>query len=259
MLNELAYIIPGQEATLTNFEDVFYWGKVNQQVFANIIISASAIDSTNSPTSILRPGLPLGMITASKTFVAWDPTATDGSQNMAGIIIAEVSTAYAGSTAARVFALLVGGNLKVGNVLLPGNSSRGIAGDWREFAFRRAIAGRFIADDRNYVEYCNVPEGIVPHTAGDTLTTTDLGKLHTFTGATVARVITIPTPVLLGRLDFFNDTALNHSIAPASAGQMKALGMSLGSLLLNPSQGCTLIGNGSTAWLGTRSDKTSTP
>ena len=252
MLDELAYIVPGQLAALQNFEDVFYWGKIGQQVFANCVISSAATDSSNSPTTILRPGLPLGKITSSGLYVAWNPAATDGSQNMAGILIAEVSTAYAGTTAARVFAIFVGGNLKVENVLLPGNSSRGIAGDYREFQFRRAIAGRFISDDRNFTDYCNVPEGVVPHTASDTLTTTDFGKLHTFTGATAAKTITIPAPVALGRLDFFNDSAYNHSIAPTTAGDLKAIGMSLGSLLLNSSQGMTIIGGSSTAWLGTR-------
>ena len=53
-------IVPGLTTSRETYEAEFRWGQAGLGVFTNALISGSTIDSGNTPTYELRPGLLLG-------------------------------------------------------------------------------------------------------------------------------------------------------------------------------------------------------
>ena len=56
-----AWQVPGIQDVLNTTQNIFYWGHIELQVFTNVFLDAASTDGGNSPTSLLRPGLLLGL------------------------------------------------------------------------------------------------------------------------------------------------------------------------------------------------------
>lgn len=77
---------PGQGAAVfTNDREIVAVGYDNLCLFKSVVISSAARDAGSTPTTVLRPGLLLGKVTASDEYEEWDADASDGTQNIAGI------------------------------------------------------------------------------------------------------------------------------------------------------------------------------
>lgn len=84
------------------------------------MVDSTAVDSGNSPTSILRPGLVMAKLDSNGAWVDYDPTATDGSQEARGILVQEVNLLdySTGSAATRLWgAIVIGGKAKASALL----------------------------------------------------------------------------------------------------------------------------------------------
>jgi len=84
---------PGAGAISRNTVAELLWGGDNAKglaLFQSAVISGTARDDGNTPTTVLRPGLILGIITSSGEYAEWDPDATDGTQNIAGVLAEEL-------------------------------------------------------------------------------------------------------------------------------------------------------------------------
>ena len=72
---------PGFTEITTTTENEVQWGPPDRQVFANAAtLDSTAVDAGNSPTSDLRPGLFLGMLTTDGNLYQWNPDAGDGTE-----------------------------------------------------------------------------------------------------------------------------------------------------------------------------------
>jgi hypothetical protein len=125
LLTDSYGIVPGLTTSRETYEAEFRWGSQFQGVFANALISGSAIDAGNSPTFELRPGLLLGQQIATGKYLQYSPTATDGTEVAAAILIEGLRMLdFLNNAVDRFYAVLVGGPVQASKVLGLDNNAR---------------------------------------------------------------------------------------------------------------------------------------
>lgn len=177
-------IVPGETTSRETYEAEFRWGSEFQGVFANALISGSTIDSGNTPTWELRPGLLLGQQIATGKYTNYSPTATDGSEVAAAILIEALRVQdFSGNAVDRFYAVLVGGPVQAAKVLNLDNQAR-------------AQMNKFIFDDIFNVQGNNqFPwKRFQTKTAAYTLVATD--NLTHFDNLGAAGSVTITLPAI---------------------------------------------------------------
>lgn len=129
--------LPGMGTVVETYEAAITWGPAYNIVWWNGLISSAAIDSGNTPTYRLRPGLLLGLISATGLWTNYSPTATDGSEVASGVLAYGMTMQdyLLGSTVQKFFAIVVGGRVKGANLLNINNMAR------------NQMSPRFIFDD----------------------------------------------------------------------------------------------------------------
>lgn len=142
--------IPGMGSLELSTPRELLWGGDNRQIQAlwiNAQISGAARDDGNDPVTVLRGGLVLGKITASGKMIEWIPTATDGSQNIAGILDVSNLKAqdYNATNADRWLRVLVRGPVVASQILLDGTAFTSSAYEF--IARRQMVQSGFIFDD----------------------------------------------------------------------------------------------------------------
>lgn len=213
-------MMPGMYAAVENVEKEIAWGRYEHFLLSNQrSIVSSAVDAGNTPTTVLRAGLLLGKVTTTGKLIQWDPTATDGSEVVEGILLRDVSmlnplTQSAVDQAAHV---AQGGPVKADQLLILGtafNSStyEGVA--------RAQLRSRFILDDDLIgrpgfgAPWCRE----IAKTADYTVTEADAGTLFTTVGASGAVIFTLPAiRAGLGPFEFLNMVDQNMTIASAGS------------------------------------------
>ena len=111
-------IVPGLTTSRETYEAEFRWGSQFQGVFANALIDGAARDTGNSPTYELRPGLLLGQVISTGKYKQYSPTATDGSEVAAAVLIEALRMQdFSGSDVDRFYAVLVGGPVQGAKIL----------------------------------------------------------------------------------------------------------------------------------------------
>jgi hypothetical protein len=170
------------------------WGGDNRSIMAlwiNAQVSGATRDAGNTPTTVLRGGLVLGKITSSKKMVQWVPTATDGSQDIAGIL--DVSnlkaTDYNASDADRWLRVLVRGPVLASQLLLNGTTLVGHA--WEYLARRQMVQSGFIFDDDPFGTLAGKGRAPSYKTTAFSVLATDNGMTFYVGGALIATLPTI--------------------------------------------------------------------
>lgn len=143
-------LTPGMHTEQFTDEAQITWGRWDQIEYVQAILDKDTQDAARTDTSLdtsLRTGLALGIQTATKQFIHWNPYATDGSNYLVGFLLDEIDMSYMGTVKERMHAILVKGNIKASQIVIPGEASRGIAGTTYEFLLREQCFGRFLFDD----------------------------------------------------------------------------------------------------------------
>lgn len=194
------YQIPGMNTVLEGVENQFWWGEIGQQIWLGDTLSGAARDAGNTVTTLLRTGLLLGKITATGLLKEWNPTGTDGSQDIYGILGGMVHAQQNGANQQRyVGFVMVGGNVYSDRIIIPANAAEGIVGDALEFAVLQQLGRRFLFD--RHLTMLD-PRSLKPRpmTAAEiaadaiTVTTADHGRTFTFVGGDGATAVTLPEP-----------------------------------------------------------------
>lgn len=190
--------IPSIRDVLETQEGAITFGKAeyNSAFLVPGFLSGAARDAGNTPTTILRAGLLLGQIAATQLLKEWDPTASDGSEKLFGVLAWPTDTQFAGANESKWLSwVLTGGLLKTTAIVVPGNSSAGLTGNSANMA-RAMLSGRYQLD-LNYA-HSVAPSGFngwssVRHrTASLTLTADDNNVLFTNKGAAGSITFTLP-------------------------------------------------------------------
>lgn len=111
-------IVPGLTTSRETYESEFRWGSGFQGVFTNALIDGSSLDSGNSPTYELRPGLLLGQVISTGKYKQYSPTATDGSEVASAILLEALRMQdFSGNSVDRFYAVLVGGPVQASKII----------------------------------------------------------------------------------------------------------------------------------------------
>ena len=167
-------IVPGLTTSRETYESEFRWGSQFQGVFANGLIDGNTIDSGNTPTFELRPGLLLGQVTATGKYTDYDKTASDGSEVASAVLIEGLRMLDFSNVATdRFYAVLVGGPVQKSKLLNFDENARQqmdkfifddigqmMGGHWYPFKrFVTKIANYSIVAGDNYTMFDNTGAG----------------------------------------------------------------------------------------------------
>jgi len=207
LMSDTYGIVPGLTTSRETYEAEFRWGSQYQGVFANALIDGAAVDSGNSPTYELRPGLLLGQVISTGKYKQYSPTATDGSEVAAAVLIEALRMQdFNGTNVDRFYAVLVGGPVQGAKIL-------GLD------LMARQQMGKFIFDDIFAIpgNHWFPWKRFQTKTAAYTLVANDNFTLFDNVGATTAITFTLPT-LANGYLFGFSVQAAQNVTVASSAG-----------------------------------------
>lgn len=255
---DFVHLTPGQGGTINEVSQPvgLTWGPLNQLRMIGGFIDGSARDAGNTGyTTTLRPGLLLGRIRSgadSGKFIQWSPTATDGSNRIAGVLIYAQNMQMMGADSDRLTAgIYVGGPLKASGLQIPSLTTVGIAGTTLEYLIRSQMAPYFQLDDD--LAGAAGLASYFTNGAGNLTVTEALHNTHFFNTA-LANYTLPATPKLGLRYKFTNLADVNMTITAGTADTMIAYNdVTADSVAISTSSekvGATfeVIGTG-TAWL----------
>ena len=199
-----AYAAPGVRTEVGTYENQFWWGRREEQTYFPVLISGAARDVGNtSYTTVLRSGLLMGRITSSGKLIEWTPAATDGSQNIFGILDLGLGMQRLAANQDRFIGqVLVRGNIDPTRLIVPGTAAQSIVGTTNEFLIRAQLTQRGILAgdtvgglDGNWFGGW---KNIVAKTADYTVTEADNNTLFTNRGDAGTAIFTLPVTAKLG-------------------------------------------------------------
>jgi hypothetical protein len=155
--------------------------------------SGAMRDAGNTPTTVLRAGLLMGTVTSSGELEEWDADASDGTQELFGVLPYELRAQdFDANNADRVASVVVRAPLKVGGLLIQGTA---FTSHVDEFLARRQLhaAGSILDDDPQGFKAGAGGRIVTDSTAAITITEAQNGTtfISTHTAANIA--ITLPT------------------------------------------------------------------
>lgn len=215
-----AFGLPSVQSALETSENVFWWGRFEQEAFIGSVIDGSARDAGNTGyTDVLRPGLLLGRITASGKLKEWTPAATDGTENLYGILGFSQKMSRMGANADRWIGWVYAwGFLKADRIYIPGSASPGISGNANEHRVRAQLGKRFTFSDQLEGNDFGGFRNVVAKTSDYTVTAEDHDTLFTTRGAVGAVNFTLPATALVGlSYSFFNVADQNLTVTGGTA------------------------------------------
>ena len=111
-------IVPGMTTSRESYEAEFRWGSQFQGVFANALIDGASVDTGNSPTYELRPGILLGQNLTTGKYKPYSATATDGTEVATALLIEALRMQdFSGNSVDRFYAVLVGGPVQAAKII----------------------------------------------------------------------------------------------------------------------------------------------
>lgn len=215
---------PGLESILETVQNQFWWGRNEQQVFMPCTVSGAARDSNNTVPAVLRGGLLMGKITASGLYKQWNPTGTDGSEVIAGILPSPLTMTDNGTDTDRYTYMWVSGNAYSDRILVPGNAAEGIVGDAQEFNIINQLLDKRVLLDKHlqygdpllyrprYLTAAEVTADAV------TVTTANHGRTFVMTGADAHTTFTLPTGVVGLTYTVYANVATYNAVVKAASG-----------------------------------------
>jgi hypothetical protein len=141
--------VPGSGAAVTSTHRQILFGRPQERevLDTGAFVSSTARDAGNTPTTVLRAGLLMGVITASGKWAEWNPDGSDGTEVLQGILAEEiVMTDILGTAVDRDAPVILSGPVKADMLLVEGTA---LVGDTDEYLARRLLAnmGFRLSDD----------------------------------------------------------------------------------------------------------------
>lgn len=247
--NDMAF--PGLESVLETVQNQFWWGRSEQQTFLPATISGAARDAGNTVTDVLRGGLLLGRVTATGYLKEWNPTGTDGSEVIFGVLASPLKMIDAASNVDRFSYVFVAGNAYSDRLLVPGNADEGIVGDAQEFNILNQLVSKRVILDK-HIQYGN-PLVYKPRymTAAEiaadavTVLTSDHGRTFYFSGADAATAVTLPEPLVGLTFTFVNPVAQSITLDMTTGKFLTPGANTQDTIVLTVGESCRIVGTSS--------------
>jgi len=126
--------MPGVSAAQTTYDAELLWGGDESRIpvlRASGVISSTAADAGNTPTTLLRKGMLLGKITATGELKEWNPDGSDGSEQLTSVLPVEHYMVDGTGTAVDRFGpVIVSAPLKASALLIKGSPLIGSADEY---------------------------------------------------------------------------------------------------------------------------------
>lgn len=214
--------LPGlSPAILTAFTNQLWWGDAPRPNYLTAArISSAAVDAGNTPTTTLRAGLLLGIESTTNEWKEWNPTGTDGSEVIRGVLVHTTSTLNANAVAEDKFNGWVAtwGRMQSSRLIVPGSANPSILGNQYEYLIRRQMKNCFQLDDQHLYPALDPGQVVRVRTTDLTVTYAMNGYQFITTGATGAVKFTLPANPYLGLVyDFINGADQNMTVEAATA------------------------------------------
>lgn len=125
------------------------WGRLEHQTYqAYTPIGGPSRDAGNVPTTVLRSGLLLTKAADGLSFLPWGSVTDLDTDLIQGILCSTIQTQRMGVDQDRHMGyVLVGGNVKVNGLIVPGEADSGILGHAQEGNIRYQLRHAFKFDD----------------------------------------------------------------------------------------------------------------
>ena len=142
--------LPGQSSAVFTTENEVLWGGDESRIPVlrkSVVIDGTTRDAGNTPTSVLRAGLLLGKVTATGKITDYDPGASDGTENVYGVLQIEqvMVNQFSGLDEDKLAPVIVFGPVKASALYIQGAA---LIGHASEAATRTSLnAKRFMLDD----------------------------------------------------------------------------------------------------------------
>ncbi len=172
--------VPGMGTEVDTYEAAITWGPAYQLSWTGGYILASAIDSGNTPTYRLRPGLVMAYV-LGQGWTNYDPAGSGGQQLASGVLGygLRMQDVFTGLTTAKLQPICVGGKVKGANLINLDGQARS---DMRlNFQF-----------DDNLPGSPQLPQSFVTKTANYQILSTDNGNEFNNLGAAGEVDFTLP-------------------------------------------------------------------
>ncbi len=202
------------------------WGEQSNLRFLPVQIDGASRDAGNTGyTDVLRPNLLMGKVTGTKKFKQWDPSAVDGTQKIAGILVHELKMQFMGANADRFTGtLLVAGGVYARALAQAASATSGIVGTAEEYNIRTQLGRFFQLDDDPQGFMGGNDGGVTIVAASATLSDVHAGQLVVVRGASGAVNLTLPTTPAKGRrFRVYNASAQNLTVTAGTADTMVTL------------------------------------
>ncbi len=196
--------VPGIGSTVETYESAPTWARHSFLLWAPAQIYSGTLDPTNTPTTTIRPGLVMGIITATGLWTNYSPTATDGSQVAQGVLGVGLPMIdpFTNTAQTKVWGMIVGG---------PVQSAKLIGLDAQA---RADMSPRFIFDD-NYLGNTAFPvQKFVTKTADYTVLTTD--NLTAFDNRGAIGAVNFTLPAIANGLSYNFRVVADQSVTATS-------------------------------------------
>lgn len=189
------FATPGFGAALYTTEREILWGRDDQHLpllYRNSIISGAARDAGNSPTTILRRGLILGLVTATGELEEWDADASDGTQNIYAVLNREMRAQdFDANNVDRAYSTLLGAPVIAAQLLIQGSAFVGHIDEYLARRQMHAMGFRFDDDPQGFKSGLVERYATVADTT-DTLTADENGTILNYNNA-ASVTVTLPT------------------------------------------------------------------
>jgi hypothetical protein len=142
--------MPGVSAALTTYDAELFWGGDESRIpiiRASGVISSTAADAGNTPTTLIRKGMLLGKIASTGELKQWNPDGSDGSQYLHSVLpVEQYMVDGAGTAVDRFGPVILCAPLKASALLIEGTA---LVGSTDEYLARQELAehGCMLDDD----------------------------------------------------------------------------------------------------------------
>ena len=189
MVYQVPWAKPGMGSELSNYTGEIIWGGNEREV----LYGQGLIDGATrfGTSTVLRPGLLLGKVTATSKLKQWDPEATDGTQQIAAILEADLKMVDLAAVNTDIFFRTIRkAPLQAASLFIEDAAMVGSVNEWLA---RRQLAtlGCLFDDGKSGL----TEDSQVILDANTTLTSAHYNKTIVVTGA---RTITVPATAVAG-------------------------------------------------------------
>ena len=194
--------VVGVTAKVETFENEFLWGPWESLYRSGQAIDGSSTDAGNTgATNILRQGLLMGMVTASKKLKPWDPSATTGEEYIWGILgrTLNLHNIQGTDTDRLTGVIYVAGGALSDKLIVPGTTALGLSSSSaNEHLARKMLRQNWTLNDdydKSRPEYIIHAVSAAERTAGITFAFTNSHRHYYNSGGTLAFALGALTPV----------------------------------------------------------------